>query len=198
MSDSPTGSSSHTAFECTECEHDIRPGDTRVPTENGGVHISCAAIRNTRKVYSFTITNPPKQDVAGFSLWFDAGDREYPILYNTGGLDAFASASKAFGGDDHIQPTTSFFQAIAYTYHWLQSYRPLPNNTERIKKEIGSEIQNHYPNGKIPTHEEWALHRIITQLYRAPVVQPEWVPIVDHCETITGFSVPDTLPYTEK
>lgn len=198
MSNSTPDTSGHTAFDCAECEYSIQPGDTRVPAEDGAVHISCAALRDARDVYSFYITNPPEQDAIGFSLWFDAGDREYPILYNTGGLDAFASASKAFGGDEHIQPTTSFFEAIAYTFHWLQSYRPLPSDIERIHNEIDDEIHTHYPNKKIPAHEEWALHRIITQLYRAPAVQPEWEPIVDHCETITAFGVPDIVPYTDE
>jgi hypothetical protein len=196
MSDSDTDA--HTVLSCAECDYEIRPGDVRVPAADGTVHITCSYLREAQDAYTFFITNPPEADTVGFSLWYDAGDREYPILYNTGGLDAFASASKYFGDGDGIEPTTSFFRAIGYTFHWLQSYRPLPSDTERIDQEIESEIHDYYPEGKIPDHEEWALYRIIARMYRVPAVQPEWEPIVDYCDTITAFRVPDVVPYTEE
>ncbi|WP_302083233.1 hypothetical protein [Salinibaculum rarum] len=125
------------------------------------------------------------------SLYYDAGDREYPTLMNTGGLNSILSASKAVGGDTGIEPTEHFFDAIAYTFHWLQSYRPLPTNREQIREEIENEMETHYPNEKVPSHERWAIHLIVTQMYLAPDVPSEWEPIVAYCDSITGFSVPD-------
>lgn len=199
MSDSDTDSNhdAHTALGCAECSYNIQPGDVRVPTADGTLHITCSHLRDAQDAYTFFITNPPQDESYGFSLWYDAGDREYPILYNTGGLNAFASASKFFGDGNGIEPTASFIRAIGYTFHWLQSYRPLPHDTDRINKEIENEIHDYYPSGKIPRHEEWALYQIISRLYRVPAAQPEWEPIVDYCDTITAFRVPDVIPYTE-
>lgn len=197
MSNSNSADSSRTGFECAECEYAIQPGDARVPATDGTVHVSCSLLRDAQDAYSFFITNPAEEEMYGYSLWFDAGDREYPIFYNTGGLDSFASAAKSFGGEDRIQPTMSFFRAIGYTFHWLQCYRPLPDDVERIHQEIQKEITKYYPNERVPDHEKWALYRIITRLYRAPTIQPEWEPIVEYCDTLTEFRVPDVLPYTE-
>jgi hypothetical protein len=197
MSSSNSADGSRTGFDCAECEYEIRPGDARVPASDGAVHVSCSVLRETQDAYSFFITNPAEEEMYGYSLWFDAGDREYPIFYNTGGLDSFASAAKTFGDNGRIQPTASFFEAIGYTFHWLQSYRPLPDDVDRIHGEIEKKIPKHYPNERVPHHEKWALYRIITYLYRAPAVQPEWGPIVEYCDTLTEFQVPDVRPYSE-
>jgi hypothetical protein len=200
MSDSNTETSSdaHTVLECAECGYEIRPGDTRVPSTDSAIHITCSHLRDARKKYKFFISNPPTAEGCSLSLWFDAGDREYPILQNTGGLNAYLSASKHFSGDNAIEPTASFFRAIGYTYHWLQSYRPLPGDTDRIDTEIENEITKYYEHGKIPSHEEWAIYLIVRQMYQAPAVQPEWEPIVEYCDTITAFRVPDVIPYGDQ
>lgn len=180
---------------CIECENDIVPGDHRSPTANGTAHTACANRQDARNKYRFFIQNPAHAEPYSMSLHYDAGDKEYPVVENTGGLTTITSASKQFGGADGIEPTPHFMEAFAYTYHWLQSYRPLPSDTERISKEIDQEITKYYPNGKIPSHEEWALHTILMHLYLHREVPPEFGPIVDCCDDITAFSVPTVRSY---
>lgn len=181
--------SPHTTSDCVECEYEIRPGDKRIPADGGAMHIACEARKHARKSYRFFLSNPPR-DGYGMSLWFDAGDREYPILYNTGGLTSMASASKSVG-EDAVEPSGSFVDAIAYSFHWLQSYRPLPTDTERIHAEIESELVKEYENEKVPSHERWAIHTLVANLYLKSTVQPELDPLVEYCDMITGFSVPE-------
>lgn len=188
-----TDTQSHTAFDCEECDYEIRPGDKRVPTADGALHIGCVALREARQQYRFTLTNPQENQGVSIILWYDAGKREYPILFNTNGLNSIVSASKVFGDSGYIEPTTSFFHAIGYAYHWLQSYRPLPE-PQRIRDEIDREIPRYYENEKIPDHEKWAIHHIVSQMYISPAVPAEWEPIVEYCDTITKFNVPDVVP----
>lgn len=182
-------------LNCSRCGLDIVPGDERSPTPDGVMHTACRNRRDAAQHYRFFLCNPVNREAYSMALFYTDGDREYPILQNTGGLNSIMSASTSFGDDRAVSPTPHFLRAIAYAYHWLQSYRPLPTDHERIREEIDKELPKYYPNGKIPSHERWAAHIILNRLYLDRSVPPEFGPIVECCDDITAFGVPTVEPY---
>jgi|GEM_PF-5892972 len=193
--DTPVERGAHTTFECGECGYGIHPGDERVPSAEGAIHAVCDARREARKRYRFFVT--PHEDGVSYSLYYIDGRREHPVCYQTGGIGAVSSADPRFGGGPVIRPSEHFFKALGYTFHWLLSYRPLPHDGERIKKEIRDDFPNHYPNGKVPEQEMWAAELLLAQLYRMHRAPPEFAPIVECCDQVTAFRVPEVAEYAE-
>lgn len=187
MTDARTGREPHSTVRCVACGYDITPGDRREPTTDGTIHTVCRRRRDARDCYRFFLT--PHDDGVSQSLFYVAGDREWPVCYNSGGVDVLSTADVRFAGDSAIRPTEHFIKALAYTYHWLLSYRPLPGDEDRIIDEIESKMPKYYPNEKAPDHEVWAAKLVLGHLYRSRVAPPEYAPIARCCDDVTAFRV---------
>lgn len=180
------------AVECVGCGYGIAPGDKRQPAPDGTIHTVCQHRRDAREQYRFFLT--PHEDGVCWSFYHDRGGQESAVLYNTDGVDVIASADPRFG-DMGIEPTEHFMAALAYTFHWLKSYRPLPHDEERLESEIVDEMPKYYPNGKVPDQEMWAAKLLLKFLYRHPVAPPEMGPIVRCLDDVTAFRTPEVAEY---
>lgn len=177
-----------TNVQCVGCSREIEPGQRRQPTVDGPIHDLCQLREDVAERYTFYVSNPENKEPVAYSVFIDEGDREYPIVYNTSGLNLFASSRKGWG--DGIPVTTEFVDSVAYGYHECMAFMgyDMKRLDNLMKTFYGDEAP--YQN-KVPGQDRWAVHNIVQQLWFGDTVPKEFGPLLDYTDEITDFGVPD-------
>lgn len=173
--------------ECPTCNTTISPGDHRIPSKDGPQHRLCEIREQLEDRYRFHIFNPPNTEAYGYSLWqlTDAG-RERIILQNTGGTNAVLSESTDVGHS--ISPSETFFNAVAYSHHWLMC---LMSGID--PEEIDKQIDMWYGEGMAPDHERWAIHLLVAHFHPPTGCIPELADLREYIDGCTEWGTPEVM-----
>lgn len=181
-------STSKSTIECAACEGDIRVGDGRKATSDGTMHSLCAVASRLQDHYTFYVRDPEDVDTKSFAFWYlypGEDGYEFPVLENTGGMNAMNSRNSEVG--DGITPSIEFFKSVAYASHMMACMmKPYDEDT------VDDEIDMTY-DGEVPEHERWAAHNLVSHIRSPEPVIPELTPIRDMADSITGFGTPEPL-----
>lgn len=173
-------------MECAECNKSILTGERRDASRDGPIHHACELRREAVEKYSLFIVNPEDKRQVSYSLWFDYGEFEIPMLSNSSGLNVFNSINENVG--NAIPISEDFVSAVAYGYH--DSAAQMGYMMENVDRVIDSMYD------KVPAQDRWAIHNLVSRMWyhgfaTDEPIHPEFGPLVEFTNECTEFGVPE-------